>query len=72
MATLQLSLIEFQCFLLGSLGGVGHIALMRLLHTIDSARRATSDKHLTEETASFLVLQSVDRENLLAIDIGQS
>ena len=28
-------LIEFQCLLLSSLGGVGHIALVRFLHTID-------------------------------------
>ena len=72
MSALQFMLIEFQCLLLSSLGGVGHIALVRLLHTIHSARRSTSDKHLTEETSSLLVIQAVDSEYLLAIHIRQS
>ena len=72
MVTLQLFLVELQGFLLGSLRGVGHITLMRFFHTKDCSYRATTDEDLSEEAASFLVLQAIDGEDFLAIDIGQT
>src|SRR5574344_2311236 len=72
MVTLQLFLVELQGFLLGSLSGVGHIALMGLFHSQDRTDRTTTDEDFPEEAAPFLVLQTVDGEDFLAIDIVQS
>ena len=72
MVTLQLFLVELQGFLLGSLGGVGHIALMGFFHSKDRTDRTTTDEDFTEEATPFLVLQTVDGEDFLAIDICQA
>ena len=45
---------------------------MWLLDTVDGADLAAADEDLTEEAASFLVLQPVDREYLLAVHLGES
>ena len=50
------ALVELQCLLLDSLGGVGHITFVRLFHTINSAGRASADKYLAEEAATVLVV----------------
>lgn len=72
MGALQLSLVELQGFLLGSLGGIGHIALARFLDSEDFADLATTDEHFSKEGTSIFVVQSVDGEDLLAIYIGQT
>ena len=56
VAAFQLTLIEFQRFLLGSLGGVGHLALMRFFYAINTAGTASADEYFSEETASGFVL----------------
>ena len=45
---------------------------MRLFHTIHIAGLSSPDKDFTKETASFLILQTVDGEYLLAVHIGQT
>ena len=72
MVTVQLLLIELQGFLLSTFRGVGHVAFTRLLNTKDGSYGSTTDIHLTEETASFLVFKPVDGEYLLAVNIGES
>src|SRR5574344_549334 len=64
--------VQFQGILLGSFRGVGHIALMRFLDTIDGSDLASSDEDLTEEAAPFLILQPVDGEDLLAVNLSQA
>ena len=51
--TLQLFLVEFQGFLLGSLGGVGHIALMGLVHSKDRTD-GTHHKVKSELAADYI------------------
>ena len=65
-------LVEFQRLLLGTLGGVGHIAFPWLLHAIDIAGESTADEDFAEEAAAFGILQSVDGENLSALHIGKA
>ena len=45
---------------------------MRLLHAIHITGLPSPDEYFTEETASFLVLQTVDGEDFLAVYIGQT
>ena len=45
---------------------------MRLFHTIHITCLSSPDKNFTEETASFLILQTVDGEDFLAVHIGQT
>ena len=45
---------------------------MRFLHTIHIAGLSSSDEHFTEETAPFLILQTVNGEDFLAVHIGQT
>ena len=68
----KLVLVELKCLLFGSLGGVGHVTFVWFFHTINSAGRATSDKHLAEEAASVLVVKAIDGEYLAAIHVGQA
>ena len=68
---MKLVVIEHQTFFLNLLRRVGHIALMGFLHTNDKADIATLDEDLLELATSFLVLQTVDGEDLLDICLGQ-
>ena len=70
MVAFQFSLVELQGFLLGSFCGVSHVAFMGFFDSKDGSNTSTTDEYLTEETASFLVFQSVDGENLLAVNIS--
>lgn len=72
VVTLQLFLVELQSLLFGSLGGVGHIAFMRLFDSENSSYGSTSDEDFAEETSTLLVLKSVDGEDLLTVNIGQA
>ena len=72
MVALQLFLVEFQCFLLGSLGGIGHITLVRFLDTIDITLESATDEDFTEEGSSFLIFQTVDGEDFSALYISQT
>ena len=45
---------------------------MRFLHAIHGTGLSTTDEHLSEERASFLVVKSVNRKNLLAVHIRQT
>lgn len=72
MVTFQLSFIEFQGFLFSSLCSVSHVAFTWLFNSKYGPDTSTSDKDLTEETSSFLILQTVDSENLLTINVRQT
>ena len=72
MAALQFSLVELQGFFLGPFRGIGHVTLMRFLHTIHTAGSATADKDLTKERTPLFILQPVDGKDFLAVHIGQS
>ena len=72
VAALQFSLVEFQGFFLGPFCGIGHVTLMRFLHTIHTAGSATADKDLTKERTPLFILQPVDGKDFLAVHIGQS
>ena len=72
MAAFQFCLVEFQRFFFRPFGGVSHVAFPRFLHAIDSAGRTTPDEYFPEETASFLVLQSVNGKDFLAVRFRQS
>ena len=71
MAAPELPLVEFQGFLLSTFGRVGHVAFMRLFHAIHAACRSPSYEYLPEERTAVLVVQTVDREYLLAVNIGE-
>ena len=68
---MELVVIEHQALFLNLLRRVGHITLMGFLHTNDEADIATLDEDFLELTTSFLVLQTVDGEDLLDICLGQ-
>ena len=72
MAAFQFCLVEFQRFFFRPFGGVSHVAFPRFLHAIDFAGRTTPDEYFPEETASFLVLQSVNGKDFLAVRFRQS
>ena len=69
MVALQLFLVELQGFLLSSLGGIGHIALVRFFYTKHASDTSSSDKDFSEEASAFLVFKAVDGEDLLAVHI---
>ena len=69
--TMELVVIEHQTFFLNLLCRVGHIAFMGFLHTNDKADIATFDEDFLELATSFLVLQTVDGEDLLDICLSQ-
>ena len=56
MGTPQFFLVELQGFLLGSLGGVGHIALPGFFDTEDFTDLTTTNKDFPEEGSSILVV----------------
>ena len=58
-------------FLLDFLRRIGHIALARLFHANDKADITTLDKDFLELSATFLVLQTVDGEDLLLVGLCQ-
>ena len=68
----QTGLVDLERLLLGALGGVGHVALMRLLDSVDGAPLPAPDEDLAEETPPVFVLQPVDREDLLAIHLSEA
>lgn len=72
MVAPELGLVYLESLLLGALRSVCHVAFVRLLDTVDGADLAAPDEDLAEETAPFLVLQPVDRENLLAVHLRES
>ena len=72
MAAFQFFLVELQCFLLSSFGGIGHVTLMRLFYSKDCRILSSTDENLTEEASTFLILKSVDGEYLSTIDLGES
>ncbi len=63
--------IDLQGFLLGLLRGIADIALPRLLDTKNIAFRAALDEDFLEGTATLLVVEAVNGENLLAVDVRQ-
>ena len=72
VAALQFSLVEFQGFFLGPFRGIGHVTLMRFLHTIHTAGSATADKDLTKERTPLFILQPVDGKDFLAVHVCQT
>src|SRR5574344_990436 len=72
MTAFQFLLVELQCFLLGTLSGIGHVALMRFFDSKDRCILTSTDKNLSEETSTFLVFKSVDGEDLSTIHLGES
>ena len=66
--TVQLVMVEHQAFLLNLLGGVGHITLMGFLNADNHAVVTTLDENFLELTTAFLVLQSVDGEDLFLVN----
>ena len=72
MVALQLFLVEFQSFLFCSLGGIGHIALVRFFYTKHASNTSSADEDFSEEASAFLVFKAVDGEDLLAVHICQT
>ena len=56
MGAPKLFLVELQGFFLGSLGGVGHIALPGFFDTEDFTDLTTTNKYFPEEGSSILVV----------------
>ena len=71
MVTIQLSPIEFQSFFLSLLRRIAHIAFSRFLDAKDITLSASFDKDLLEWRTAYLVVKTVNREDLLAVDIRQ-
>ena len=69
--TMELVVIEHQTFFLNLLRRVGHITLMGFLHADNEADITALDEDFLELATSFLVLQTVDGEDLLDICLGQ-
>lgn len=67
-----LALIDLQCFFLGTLGGVGPVALGRLFNTIDIALLTSADPYFLEVVSAFVVVQGVNSEDLLLLHGRQS
>ena len=62
---MELVVVEHQTFFLNLLCRVGHITLMGFLHADNEADITALDEDFLELATSFLVLQTVDGEDLL-------
>ena len=64
MGAFQFRFVEFQGFFLCPFRRVGHIAFSRLLDSVHIADNSSTDEDFTEESTSFLVVQTIDGEDL--------
>ncbi len=71
MVTILLSPIEFQSLFLSLLRRIAHIALSRFLDAKAITLSASFDEDLLERRTADLVVKTVNREDLLAVDIRQ-
>ena len=68
----EVTLIDFQSFLLQTFGGVSPVALWRFLHSEYVPGVTTANPYLTEIGTTFLVLQTVNSKKLLQLHLCQS
>ena len=64
-------LVELQGFLLGFLRGIGHVARRWLLHSKNLAVLPSLQEYFLEWASAFLVVQTVDGEDFLAVVVGE-
>ena len=71
MGTTEFPTVQLQGFLLGFLRRIAHIALTGFLDAEDISLRATLDEDLLKGRTPHLIVETVDGEDLLAVDIRQ-